>query len=185
MAHEDRLLRRTQINLLSKNRLGTITVTVPPEPTTLSLCYAVKAADAAYQNFAGKNGVYGNFCGGGWRSKNAGWLHSRDTGGERRNHGDYRSPINSLDAHCKVHDWCYIDKHMLSLGCDLQAMYGFCSEAVKDGGQTHIAQQAGGMCVAWKQIVVPLAAVVTPPVVTFCKIASRLNDKARNGCRGI
>lgn len=163
----------------------TKTIYIPPEPTILALCYSVKAADSAFQNFAATRGVYGNFCGGGWRSKKGGWLSSRDANARRRLDGDYRPPSDSLDVHCKAHDWCYIDKHTLSLGCDLEAAKGFCSEAAKDGGQTHIAQQAGGMCVAWNRIVVPLATNWTPLFVSGCRISSRVNQKAAKYCRGI
>jgi hypothetical protein len=163
----------------------TYTVYLPPNPSVLSLCNSVKAADSVYELFAAKRGVYGNFCGGGWRSKSGKWLTGGQTDGARRQSGDYKSPINQLDAHCKAHDWCYIDKHTLSLGCDLKAMEGFCNEARRDIGDSHITQQASGMCAAWSAIVVPLASRVTPPVVAFCKVASRFDSDIAKSCRGI
>jgi len=136
----------------------TITIYLPPNPTTLSACYAVKVVTGAYENVVAKHGVYGNYCGRGWRdSRNGLWVAKpSDT-----SHFRYK-PIDDVDEACRVHDQCYIRNGILNIYCDSRMMKEVCSLAVSAGGRSKRTETSAMLCTMWVGVFHPLAFKYAP-----------------------
>ena len=143
-------------------------VTLPPDPRVYSACLTVRDLDSRYRNFFSKNGVYGNYCGTGWREAPSGnWQSNPLEHTIVEEIPKLMTPKDVLDQGCRRHDFCYDDHHKLYYKCDYRMHSDVCSITARNFGKNKMSETAGLLCRFWTMEIIPLATLLAPIDAAF------------------